>query len=208
MNPVNQTMQRKASMPSGKTTIIKVALSLAFFAATLLALPAPSIAAPKAKAAAKKKKPAPKKKGLTFKKDWRRVAHPLIVASYDGDVTKVVSALRKKPNINITLKGQFRDAERMRGIIGGTALLFASWQGQSRVVPLLLKAKADVNARDIYKRTPLHWASANGHYRVCEMLIKAGAQINAKDKGGKTPAFLTVDDRTLAVIKKAGGKEE
>lgn len=165
-----------------------------------------------AAAADNKKKKNDKKqanKTLSFKKDWRNVAHPLIVAAYDGDAAKLMAELRKKDtDVNVKLEGKFRDAARMKGIVGGTALLFASWQGQDRVIPLLLRAKADVNARDVYQRTALHWAAMNGRYKVVQLLVKAEADLNAKDKDGHTPLFYTIDERTKAILEKAGAKEE
>lgn len=192
-------------------------LSILLFAAclALLAVPAltdaPVEAAPKNKNKAKNNKNKNKnknKKNLRFNKDWRDVAHPLIVASYDGDVRAVVAELKKKDaDVNVTLKGQFRDAARLKGLVGGTPLLFAAWQGQTRVIATLLRYKVDVNVRDVHQRTPLHWAALNAHSQSVQLLLKAGAEVNAKDKDGRTPLFLTIDDKCKAVLREAGGTE-
>lgn len=164
-----------------------------------------SQAAPKKKADAKKadKKKAAKKKSLRFHKDWRTVADPLTVAAYDGDLRTVVTLLKKKTNPNVKLTAKFGDAERLKGLVGGTPMLFAAWQGQDKVIGYLVRYKGDVNATDIHKRTPLHWAAMNGRHKAVMVLIKAGADLDAKDKDGKTPVDLTVDDKVEAILKKA-----
>lgn len=162
-----------------------------------------------------KKKPADndkKKSGksaLRFGKgDWREAAHPLFAAVYDGDVGKTVELLKKKKDdVDVKLGGQYADASKITGLIGGTPLIFASWKGTDRVVPFLLQAGADVSAKDRAGMTPLHWAAQYRHEKIVGQLIKAGADPTAKDKNGKTPIDLTPDDRIRAYLKKAGEKK-
>ena len=53
----------------------------------------------------------------------------------------------------------------------------------------LLKAGADIEARNESFRTPLIWAAQwNTNPAVIEALLKAGAEVAARDKNGKTPA--------------------
>ncbi len=55
-------------------------------------------------------------------------------------------------------------------------------------VELLLKAGADVNAKNTNGMTPLHGAAQmNPSPAVLEVLLKAGADVNAKNPGGWTP---------------------
>ena len=56
-----------------------------------------------------------------------------------------------------------------------------------KVVELLLKAGADIEAKDIYRETPVSWAAEKRHIEVVELLLKAGADIEAKDNNGQTP---------------------
>ncbi len=63
------------------------------------------------------------------------------------------------------------------------ALLMATGRSNLAVIEALIKAKADVNARDKNGWTPLiAAASGNSDLAVIEALIKAKADVNARDK--------------------------
>ena len=73
----------------------------------------------------------------------------------------------------------------------------------------LLKAVADVNAKDNKGWSPLHVAAAfNPSPAVLEVLLKAGADVNAKDKDGETPlhfaAALNPSTAVLEILLNAG----
>jgi hypothetical protein len=57
------------------------------------------------------------------------------------------------------------------------------------MVRALVKAGADVNARDGRSLTPLHFAVATEYpsLQICQTLLDAGADVNARDKNGETP---------------------
>jgi uncharacterized protein len=57
-------------------------------------------------------------------------------------------------------------------------------------VEILIKAGADVNARQIQGITPLHEAAHNGQTRLAALLIKHGADTNAKMDNGHTPSYM------------------
>ncbi len=69
----------------------------------------------------------------------------------------------------------------------GTPLQYAASAGQARMVELLLKHKATVDATDTRGRTPLMWAASEGHPEAAHLLIQAGADINKTTGGGWTP---------------------
>ena len=50
----------------------------------------------------------------------------------------------------------------------------------------LLKAKANVNAKEENGDTATMWASREGHKEVVQLLLKAKADVNAKNEYGMT----------------------
>ena len=58
------------------------------------------------------------------------------------------------------------------------------------VAQILIKAGANVNAKDNYNTTPLHLAVVKGYPGLAIALIEAGADVNAKDNSGFTPLYL------------------
>ena len=59
---------------------------------------------------------------------------------------------------------------------GGTALAFASDKGHLEVVRVLLRFKANPNARDsFYQATPITWAVSHEHAAIVKALLDSGA---------------------------------
>jgi ankyrin repeat protein len=89
-----------------------------------------------------------------------------------------------------------------------TPLMFAAREGCAACVPLLAKAGAQVDAKDIDDElTPLIMALINGHYDAAGALIEAGADVNLSDKLGRTPLYSAVDDHTMPVSARPSPKE-
>ena len=66
------------------------------------------------------------------------------------------------------------------------------------VIGVLLKAGADIKARDILGQTTLMLAARwNENPEVIETLLKAGANAKAKDKEGKTALDYAVDNEKI-----------
>ena len=73
-------------------------------------------------------------------------------------------------------------------------MVAAMFNSNPAVIEALIKAKADVNARNKDGVTPLMLAAGfNSNPAVIEALIKAKADVNARDKAGKT-AFDYAED--------------
>ncbi len=76
----------------------------------------------------------------------------------------------------------------------------AAQNGHKDIVNLLLKEKADVNAKNKKGATPLHLAAQNGHKDIVNLLLKEKADVNAKNKKGATPLhFAAENDHTYIV---------
>ena len=79
---------------------------------------------------------------------------------------------------------------------GDTWLHLAAFSGHDEIIPILLAAGADPNARDILGQTPLHraipsWYVGTPHdteivAAIVMALLDAGADPNARDKYGRT----------------------
>lgn len=81
---------------------------------------------------------------------------------------------------------------------GRTALHFAvhsaitnkSWQAQLEKVKLLIRAGADVNAKDNLGNTPLHYITGervNGRISIARLLLNAGADPDKRNDDGDSP---------------------
>ncbi|MBD2753650.1 ankyrin repeat domain-containing protein [Spirosoma validum] len=94
-----------------------------------------------------------------------------------------------------------------RGANGATALHWAAWTGQDKLVQRLIEAGADVHQRCIaFRGTPLLWAvhglkyggSDNQHHQAecVRLLLEAGADKNIPNKEG-TKAIKFLDEQDI-----------
>ena len=77
-----------------------------------------------------------------------------------------------------------RSGPTAKSPLGRTPLTWAAYNGHEQAVEALLKAGADIDAKDSYIMTPLHWAATEGHEKVVEAPLKAGAEVDAKTPHG------------------------
>ncbi|RMJ17162.1 hypothetical protein CDV36_003152 [Fusarium kuroshium] len=101
---------------------------------------------------------------------------PLIDASGSGK-QDVVRLLLSFPGID----------PNAQNLLGGTALINASENGQAEVVEQLLAAGADPNLESPWGDIPLMKAAENGQAEVVEQLLAAGVDPNLQNRWGTTP---------------------
>ncbi len=70
---------------------------------------------------------------------------------------------------------------------GFTSLHIAAMHGFHSVAELLIKHKANVNARDCNGSTPLHVASCQDMPSLVGLLVNSGADLNVRSRNGSTP---------------------
>lgn len=75
-------------------------------------------------------------------------------------------------------------------ILGRSALIEASENGEQKIVAELLKHGADVDAVDCERNSALMFACSNGHFDIVRMLLKHGVSVNFQNKQGSTAFML------------------
>ncbi len=88
----------------------------------------------------------------------------LIRGATVGDKARITKALAEKADVNARAKFN-----------GTTALMHLAGGGHTELVKLLIKAKADVNAKDNQGRTALQFAQNQNHAEIVKILKEAGA---------------------------------
>jgi ankyrin repeat protein len=144
---------------------------------------------------------------------------PLMYASAEGQVQVIDILIDRGANIHAkSINGQtalgraalfghssvvekllFRGAEIDEQMNDrGTPLMYAA---NVTTAKILLKYKANVNAKDQNGITPLIGAASNGKIEIVKVLIEAGANIDARDNNGKTALQWAKDHKQTDVVK-------
>lgn len=147
----------------------------------------------------------------------------IVDAVIGGDLDTVASMVRSGATINETdeegnsallLSVEFKNTEstgfsvstsanvNLQNNYEDTALMSASWNGQTKIVKQILEQPVDVNKKNERGRTALINASANGHLGVVEALSAARADTNAIDENGNSSLLLAAANGHRHVIEK------
>jgi ankyrin repeat protein len=92
-----------------------------------------------------------------------------------GQSSSVETILETKP-----------DPVNCRDSRGWTPLHYAAFNGQTKMIQLLIAHGGAVNATDKDGATPMHVAASAGYPDAIEALLQGGARIDAQDHSGKT----------------------
>jgi ankyrin repeat protein len=125
------------------------------------------------------------------------------------DAVELLLASGANPNAEIKHHGTVRHGPVQ--IAHLTALMAAAPYGTPSLVTKLLRAGADVNARDVRGMTPLMLAVASDaqNAAVVQAMLDAGADPNAKSTAGATVLDWATnfgDPRVIAALKRAGAR--
>jgi len=149
---------------------------------------------------------------------------PLAQAVFDEDADKVRTLLNEGSDANSPMSMTYHIAPDGNmstsfdvPIFGGTqskagmsVLAYASMQGRTEIIRLLVDKGANVNSQDAYGQTPLILAAWNGDAATIQLLLSYHADMNAHDQSVKTAlmwARAEGHNTVVDVLKTAGAKE-
>jgi ankyrin repeat protein len=98
-------------------------------------------------------------------------------------------------------KNQHGDRSGNDDTTGNTVLMYAAASGNPECVEMLLRAGAEVDARDSFGRTPLMFAATDGHRGAIKVLLELGkADALLMDSVGNTAGYYAVKEKHRDII--------
>ena len=143
----------------------------------------------------------------------------LHTASMDGciDAVKLLLQVSADPNIqthsvnisntnlsylpsNIILRPHIKPINDFQTMSGLTALMFASVNGHSEIVQLLLNAKAKLDLQNENGETALYLAAVKGYPDIVQLLLEYGADPNISNRCGETAIHAAASDLYILTV--------
>jgi ankyrin repeat protein len=112
----------------------------------------------------------------------QEVFTPVLAAAMHGDADSLEALLAKGGNVN-----------RQGGRHGPTPLIMAATMGSEATIRLLLRAGADLTAKDALGNTPLEWARGRGETNIIRLLDKA----DTRPLETRVPHLQTADNSSV-----------
>jgi ankyrin repeat protein len=84
---------------------------------------------------------------------------------------------------------------------GGTALMWAAFNGDAELAQALVKAGADVKAANLYGATPMREAATSGSTAVLKVLLDAGADADSTTAEGQTSLMVVARTANVEAAK-------
>jgi WD40 repeat protein len=99
----------------------------------------------------------------------------------------------------IILSNEKTEIDLRDDVSGLTALMYASMNGFTNIVQLLLKKKANIYEEDFYGETAFMKASENGHLPIAKLLIR-DEYINSQNFGGDTALIKSILENHINIV--------
>lgn len=120
--------------------------------------------------------------------------HALVEAAESQEWAHVIALTAVGRDVNLRARGN-----------GRTALHYAAGYGEVEVADVLLRAGAEVNARDRAGMTPLSWACLKGQTDVVGMLLKVGMRWRARRREQRAGGYRYLHGRRMVMDAVKGG---
>lgn len=114
-------------------------------------------------------------------------ANTLLYAVKTRDFDGVQAAIANGADINAAIRGE-------------TALIAASYQGNVKIVNILLQKGADVNVKTGADRTALMYAVENDSIDIIKLLVQEKANVNSQDYSGMTPLMMATSTNKIEIV--------
>eukprot|EP00439_Symbiodinium_sp_Y106_P001201 s1725_g1.t1 len=134
-----------------------------------------------------------------------------LVEQWQGQLSKAELANRPQRRVEVEQLLRQNADPSAPNRFRGTALISAAEEGLQEVVKAMVKAGAQLEARDERGNTALLSAAYFGHLKVVGVMVKAGARLEARDEDGATALTIASFSGHLEVVEalvKAGAQLE